>query len=69
MIDCLRSFCLVRSKGSVCEGALGLVSMMLCCVIVSHAALVDLTKMLRIDCSGKTRLALHAPKLIISWHA
>ena len=25
--------------------------------------------MLRIDCYGKTRLALHAPKLIMSWHA
>ena len=40
--------------------------MMLCCVIVSHAAVVDLTKMLRKDGSGKTRCALHAPNLSIS---
>ena len=36
MIDCLRSFCLVKSKDKVCEGALGLVSMG--CVIVSCTA-------------------------------
>ena len=62
----LKKLSLVRSKGSVREGALGLVPMMLCCVIVRHAASVDLMKMLRIDCSGKTRIALHAP---ISWQA
>ena len=55
-------------KGNVCKGALGVVSTMLCCMIVSHAALVDLTRMLRIDPSGKTRLALHAPEPFMSWH-
>ena len=56
-----------RVKGDVCEGTLGLVSVILCCATASHAALVDLTRMLRIGRSGKTRLALHAPKLIMSW--
>ena len=40
-----------------------LAAMMLCCVIVSHTALVDLTRMLRINYTGKATLALHAPEL------
>ena len=38
-------------------------------VLFFSCRLVGLTKMLRIECSGKTRFALHAPKLTISWHA
>ena len=35
---------------------------MVCCMMVSHAALAELTRMLRVRRSGETRLALHAPK-------
>jgi len=34
MIDCLRSFCLVKSRGFVHLAVLGLVSMMLHCMTV-----------------------------------
>ena len=61
MIECPRSFCLVKSKVNVCEVALGQVSMMLCYVIVKNVTSTDHLGMLRIDCSGKTRLALHVP--------
>ena len=39
--------------------------MTLCCVIVSHIALADLTRMIKIDRSGKTSLTLRSPKLIM----
>ena len=41
--------------------ALGLVSTMLHCVIVTTVKRVDLTGMHKIDCSGQTRLILHIP--------
>ena len=59
MIDCPRSFCLVKLKVNVCKVALGQVSMMLCHVIVKNVTSIDQLGMLRMDCSGKTRLALH----------
>ena len=58
-IDCLRSFCLVKSKGFAHLVALGLVSMMLRCMIVEMVA--DRTKMRKTDCFGKTRHDLHVP--------
>ena len=61
MIECPRSFCLVKLKVNVCEVAPGPVSMMLCYVIVNNATSTDHLRMLRTDCSGKTRLALHVP--------
>ncbi len=41
MIDCLRSYCLVKFRGSAHLVALGLVSMMLLCMIVKPVGLVD----------------------------
>ena len=61
MIDCLRSFCLVKSRVAAHQVALGPVSMMLRCVIVKTVASIDPIGMLRTDCSGETRLALHVP--------
>ena len=61
MIDCPRSFCLAELKVNVCEVALGHFPMMLCHVIVKNVTSTDHLGMLRIDCSGKTRLALHVP--------
>ena len=58
MVDCLRSFCLVKSKVNVCEVAPVQDSMMLCCVTVKNVTPTDHLGMLRIDCSGNTRLAL-----------
>ena len=46
MYNSLRSFCVVKLKGN--KGDLGLASMV-CCVIPRKTALVDLTRMLRID--------------------
>ena len=60
MIDCVRSFCVVKSRVAALQAALGLVSMMLQCVIVNRVA-TNLTRMLRTDCFGWTRLALHIP--------
>ena len=48
-------------KVNVCEGAPGPVSMMLCYVVVNNVTSTYHLGMLRIDCSGKTRLALHVP--------
>ena len=56
MTDCLRSFCLVKSRVTAPQVALGLVSMMLQCVIVNFAAYIFLTRMLRTDCFGGTCL-------------
>ena len=61
MIDCLGDFDLVKSRGFVHLGALGLCSMMLRCVIVKAIELVDLTGMHQTDCFGETRLVLHIP--------
>jgi len=61
MIDCLRSFCLVKSRGFAHPVALGLVSMMLHYVMVETVILVGRTGMHRTGCSGETRLAWHVP--------
>ncbi len=61
MIDCLRSFCLVKSKGFAHLAALGLVSMMLHYVTVKTVVLVGLTGTHNTGCSGETRLVLHVP--------
>ena len=61
MIDCLRSFCLVKLRVPAPQDALGLVTMMLHQVIVMNAALLGHTRMLRTDCFGETRLVLHVP--------
>ena len=60
-IDCLRSFCLVKSRGFAHLAALGLVSMMLHYVIVKTFVLVGLIGMHKTGCSGETRLVLHVP--------
>ena len=63
-IDCLRSFCLVKSRGFAHLTALGLVSMMfttLHYVIVKTVVLVGLTGMHKTGCSEETRLVLHVP--------
>ncbi len=61
MIECLRSFCWVKSRGFAHLAALGLVSMMLHCVIVKIVELVDPTGMHKTGCSGETSLVLHIP--------
>ena len=61
MIECLRSFCLVKSRGLAHLAALGLVSMMLRRVIVKTVKLVDRIEMRKTDGFGKTRLVLHVP--------
>ena len=61
MKDCLRSFSLVKSKGFVHLDALGLVLMMLCYVTVKTVLSIDRIRMLKTDCSGETRFALHIP--------
>ena len=48
-------------KGCAPRAAQGLVLMMLQCVIVYCLAQLNLTRMLRTDCFGGTRLALHVP--------
>ena len=58
MIDCLRNFCLVKSRGFAYLDLLGLVSMMLLCVIVKTVAL-DLIEMRKTDCFGETGLVPH----------
>ena len=61
MIDCLRSLCLVKSGGFAHLVALGLVSRTLLYVTVKTVISIDLVGMLRSDCSGQTRHALHTP--------
>ena len=61
MIDCLRSYCLVKLRGSAHLVAPGLVSMMLLCMIVKTVRLVDRIEMRKTDCFGKTRLVPHLP--------
>ena len=59
MIECLRSFCLVESKGLAHLAALGLDSMMLRCMIVKIVKLVDPIEMRKTDIFGEKRLVLH----------
>ena len=61
MIDCLRSYCLVKLRGSAHLVALGLVSMMLLCMIAKPVGSVDRIEMRKTDCFGKTRLVPHVP--------
>jgi len=61
MIDCLRSFCLVKLRGFAHLDAPGLVSMMLLCVTVKPVKLVDRIEMRKTDCFIKTRLVLQVP--------
>ena len=57
MIECLSSFCLVKSRGLAHLAVLGLDSMMLRCVIVETVQLVDLIEMCKTDSFGETSLA------------
>jgi hypothetical protein len=59
MIDRLRSFCLVKSRGFVHLVALGLVSTMLHYVTVKTVVLAGLTGRHKTGWSGETRLVLH----------
>jgi len=61
MIDCLRSYYLVKLRGSAHLVAPGLVSMMLLCMIVKPVGLVDRIEMRKTDCLGRTRLVPHVP--------
>ena len=61
MIDCLRSYCLVKLRGFAHLVALGLVSMLLLCKIAKLVGLIDRIEMSKTDCFGKTRLVLHVP--------
>ena len=60
-IDCLRSFCLVKSRGFAHLAPLGLISMMLHYVIVKTVEVIGLAGMHKTGCSGETRLVLHVP--------
>ena len=60
-IDCLRSFCLVKSRGFAHLAAIGLVSMMLHYMIIKTVVSVGLTRMHKTGCSGEIRLVLHVP--------
>ena len=59
MLVYLRSFCLVKSRGSAHLVALGLIPMMLQRVIVKTVELADITEMHKTDSSGETRLVLY----------
>ncbi len=59
IIDCLRRFCWVNSRGFAHMAALGLVSMIEHYVSVKNVVLVGLTGMHRTGCSGEARLVLH----------
>ena len=61
MIDCLRSFCLVKPRGFAHLVALGLESGMLHYMSVNTVVSIDLVEMLRPDCFAEPRLALHIP--------
>ena len=61
MIDCLRSFCLVKLRGFAHLVAPGLLSMMLLCMIVKAVELVDRSEMRKTDCFGKKRFVPHVP--------
>ena len=55
LIDCLRSYCLVKSRGFAHLVALGLVSMMLRCMIVKPVDLVERVQMRKTDCFGSPK--------------
>ncbi len=61
MIDCLRSYCLVKLRGSAHLVASGLVSMMLLCMIVNLVGLVDRIEMRKTERQdlSRTYLAHH----------
>ncbi len=59
--DCLRSFSLVERRGLARLVILGLVSMLLRYMTAKTLESKRLVEMLRIDCSGETRVALHVP--------
>ena len=61
MIDCLRSYCLVKLRGSAHLVALGLISMLLLCKIAKPMGLINRIEMRKADCFGKTRLVPHVP--------
>ena len=61
MIDCLRSYCLVKLRGFAHLVAQSLVSMMLLCMIVKPVGLEDRIEMRKPDCYAKTRLVPHVP--------
>ena len=61
MIDCLRSFCLVESRGLAHLAARGLVSMMFRCMIVKTVELLDLIEMRKTDSLGETKLVSPVP--------
>ena len=65
MIDCLRSYCLVKLRGFAHLVALGLVSMLLLCKIAKPVGLVDRIEMRKTDCFGKTRLHHELESVII----
>lgn len=57
MIDCLRSFCLAKSRVAAPSVTLGLFSVMLQCVIVNCVTELSVTRMPTIKCFGVTRIA------------
>ena len=61
MIKCLRSFCLVESRGLAHLAALGLVSMMMRRVTVKTVKLVDPIELRKTDSFEETKLVLHVP--------
>lgn len=68
---CLSAFNKERSKGAICfdkgrkEGRIDLTVYSMCCCSestnVGRCQSVDITGMLKTDCFGRTRLALHLP--------
>ena len=61
MIDCLRSFCLVKLTGFVHLASLDLVSTMVHYVTVNTDELVGRSGMHNTGCSGGTQLVRHIP--------
>ena len=61
MIECLKSCCLVESRGLAHLAALGLFSMMSRCVTDKTVKLVDPIETRKTDSFGETRLVLHVP--------
>ena len=59
MIDSLRSFCLVKLRGSIRLASLDLVLVMV--TTVSTVVPVRLTGTLNTGCPGQTRFVLHIP--------
>lgn len=61
MINCLRSLYLVEARGFAHLVALGVKLVMLRYMSVSTVISTDLMGLLRPDCFGEPRLALHIP--------